>query len=489
MTRNIAGAADATSTGDEPPSSRGAEETPHRFWSEVKASIRLGGPLALGELGWMSTYIVDALMIGRLPHSALSISASSLGNTIYYAIAFFAIYLLNGLETFVAQAAGQGNRTESVRMLMQSMWIVLVGTPVVMLATLGLAALLPRFGTSPELHAETMRYLHALIWSTAPLMLYMALRRFLQSINRVLLVSASLITSGLVNWLFDWLLLYGHWHLPAMGIAGSGWATLVVRFWMLLLVVPGAVLAFRELQVWPSLRMLLPDVVRLRALLHIGWPSGVQFSLELGISTFMSILCARLGTTMLAAHQVTLDLNAFAFMVPTGLSYAAMIRVGQAAGRNSLQGVRRAANATVAVGLTYSSVAAIIFIALSHRLASAYTNDPHVVDVATPLLRLCALLILGDAAFVILESALTGLGDTRSPLVVSVACNWLIGMPAAYFFAFPMGHGVYGLWAGRAIASVTTGTAMTLWWQHRMRVQRRNAVTRDVSLLTPLHIR
>ncbi len=459
------------------------------FLAEVLRSLRIGGPLALGELGWMSTYIVDALMIGRLPHSALSISASSLGNTIYYAIAFFAIYLLNGLETFVAQAAGQGNRTESVRMLMQSMWIVLVGTPVVMGATLGLAALLPRFGTSPELHAETLRYLHALIWSTAPLMLYMALRRFLQSINRVLLISASLITSGLVNWLFDWLLLYGHGHLPALGIAGSGWATVVVRFWMLLLVAPGAVLAFRELQVWPTLRMLLPDPVRLRALLHIGWPSGLQFSLELGTSTYMSILCARLGTTMLAAHQVTLDLNAFAYMVPTGLSYAAMIRVGQAAGRNDLFGVRRSAAAPLLVALTYGATAALLFLTLSHRLAGLYTNDPLVVAQATQLLRLCAVLILGDATFVVFESALTGLGDTRSPLVVSIASYWILGMPAAYLFAFPLGHGVYGLWMGRAMSSALTALAMAAWWYHRMRVQASGRSTTKLNLLSPIQAR
>ncbi len=456
------------------------------FRTDVFAALRLGGPLALGELGWMSTYIVDALMIGRLPHSALSISASSLGNTIFYAVAFFAIYMLNGLETFVAQAAGQGDRTEGVRMLSQSMWIVLVGTPLVIATTLGFAALLPTFGTSAELYAEVQRYLHALVWSTLPLMLYMAIRRFLQSVNRVLLVSASLITSGLVNWLFDWLLLYGHGGLPAMGIAGSGWSTVVVRCWMLLMLLPGAVLAFRHMRVWPTLRMLVPDHTRLKALLQIGWPSGLQFSLELGISTYMSILCARLGTTMLAAHQVTLDLNAFVYMVPTGLAYAAMIRVGQAAGRSDLTGVRRNAAAPLMVALTYSATAAVLFLTLSHRLAGLYTNDPQVVAQATQLLRICAVLILGDATFVVLESALTGLGDTRSPLVVSLLGNWVLGMPAAYLFAFPMGHGVYGLWMGRAVASVVTGLGMAAWWYHRMQAQRSGRSTAKLNLLTPI---
>jgi hypothetical protein len=150
--------------------------------SELGFTLRLGGPLALGELGWMSTYIVDALMIGRLSNSPLAISASSLGNTIFYAIVFCAIYLMNGLETLIAQAYGQADETEGVLLLAQSFWLVLVGTPLVMVLSLGALWLLPHMGTPPEIVAETTRYLKPLVWSTAPLLTYMALRKYLQSI-------------------------------------------------------------------------------------------------------------------------------------------------------------------------------------------------------------------------------------------------------------------------------------------------------------------
>ena len=458
------------------------------FRAEIFSCMRIGMPLALGELGWMSTYLVDAFMIGRLPHSAASIAASSLGNTIYYAIVFFAIYLLNGLETFIAQAAGRGDKQECVRMLAQSMWIVLAATPVVMILTLAFGDLLPKLGVSQEIASATQDYLRALVWSTAPLMLYMALRRFLQSINRVALITVSLITSAAVNLLFDWVFLYGHWHMPAFGLAGSGWATVVVRCWMLLILIPGTLLALRRMRVLPRVAMLRPDGARLRALLRIGWPSGLEFSLELGISTFMSLLCARLGTTLLAAHQVTLDLNAFVYMVPTGLSYAAMIRVGQAAGRNDLVGVKRATNATLLLALGYGVIAAAVFLGFARHLASLYTTDGLVITSAVPLFWLCSILILADAAFVVLASALTGLGDTRTPMWVSVICNWGLGMPAAYILTFHMGYGVVGLWLGRAVASVSSGLLLTALWHYRMR-SLASPDTRPVSLLTPLSVR
>ena len=328
---------------------------------EIKYTARLGAPLALGELGWMSTYIVDALMIGRLPHSALSISASSLGNTIFYAIVFCAIRLMTGIDTLVAQSYGAGDRSDCERTLGQSLWFVLLGTPAVMLLTLGALHLLPHLGTPPEICAETGRYLHALIWSTAPLLAYMALRFYLQGIDRVLLVMISLVTSAAVNWAGDWALLYGHLGAKAMGIAGSGWATCIVRVYMMALLVIGIMLSRRNSPSPFSREMLLPRLDRLRILVRIGWPSALNSLTDLGGSTYLSILCARLGARLLAAHQVVLDLDAVVYMVPMGISWAALVRVGQAAGRNNVSQVRRSAQASILLTLGYIGIASCLF--------------------------------------------------------------------------------------------------------------------------------
>jgi MATE family multidrug resistance protein len=450
---------------------------------EVRRCIQLGGPLAIGELGWMSTYIVDALVIGRLHNSALAIGASGIGNTIYYGVVFFAIYLLNGLETIVSQAAGRGNRDECVRITAQSMWIVLLGTPAVMLLTMTAVHSLPMFGVSRELTDETIRYTRVLVWSTFPLMLYMALRRLLQSINRVAFISISLVTAGAANLLCDWLLVFGHWHLPALGLAGSGAATILVRLWMLAILMVGTLIALKQINVRPTVAMLRPDALRLKSLLQIGWPSGLQFSLELGISTFTTVLCAKLSTLAVASQQVALDLNAFVYMIPAGMSYAAMIRGGQAAGRNDITSVKRATNATLFATLSFTALTSALFLSIPHRLASLYTNDPHVVLAAVPLFHISALLVPMDALFVIQASAFTGLGDTRTPMWTSIVCNWVIGMPAAYYLGFPRGHGVLGLWVGRAIASFTSAGVLTFFWRRRIRLE---STTAAPSLVTPI---
>ena len=317
-------------------------------------------------------------------------------------------------------------------------------------------------------------------------MLYMALRRYLQSIDRVAAVSVSLVTAAGVNLLFDWVFLYGHLGARAMGVAGSGWATGVVRVWMLVLLAVATRHSLRQWRFQVSRLLLRPDWTRLKALLRIGWPSGLEYSLELGISTYLSILCARLGTVALAAHQVTLDLNAFVYMVPAGLSYAAMIRVGQGAGRNDLRQVRQSVRATLALAMGFSLVAAALFAGLAPVWAGLYTTDHAVVVAAVPLFWIAGVLQLGDAAFVIFISALTGLGDTRSPLVISVVCNWLVGMPTAYLLAFRFGHGLDGLWIGRGVGSLTAGLTVAVWWQWRMRRAQSGQDAGAVALLTPI---
>ena len=460
----------------------------------MKRTARLGFPLALGELGWMSTYIVDAMMIGRLPHSALSIAASSLGNTIYYAIVFCSIRFLTGLETLAAQAYGRGTqegKQESVHLFAQSLWFVALGTPLVMLLTLASIPLLSRFGVSAEIVSQTSQYLKALVWSTAPLLLYMALRRYLQSVNRVLLIAISLLTANVINWLGDYAFLFGHFGAHRMGIAGSGWATCIVRLYMLALLAAGFVLTSRKLRTPLTLAQLRPDFKRLRLLSRIGWPDALENITDLGFSTFMSIVCARLGATLLAAHQVVLDLDAFVYMVPLGLSYATVVRVGQSAGEQSVPGVRRSANASLLLGMGYIAIASLLFAGFPRLWAGLYTTDPAVIAAAAPVFLICGILQFGDAANVLFSAALTGLGDTRTPFLANTALYWILGMPLSYYLAFYTPMSLNGLWVGRGVAAILTGTAMAFAWRVRLRQVSGLSAKRlaPLTLLRPIRVK
>jgi MATE family multidrug resistance protein len=306
-------------------------------------------------------------------------------------------------------------------------------------------------------------------------------------VDHVVLVMVSLITASLVNWAGDWAFLYGHLGFHAMGIAGSGWSTVIVRLYMAALLVIAMLFSMRAHGEWPSFDLLHPDWRRLRLLFRIGWAPSVGSITDYGVSTCMSILCARLGTTLLAAHQVVLDLDAFVYMVPMGLSYATAVRVGQSAGRNSLPQIRRSAKASIILSAAYISIAASLFAGFPRFWGNLYTNDSTVVTAAVPIFLICGFLQLADAIGIIFLAAFTGIGDTRTPFFVNLFWYWAVGMPAGYWLTFGQGLSLRGLWAGRAIASFGSTITIALLWRSRLRRLEQPTLRHAISLFAPAH--
>ncbi len=439
------------------------------FGSELRLTGRLGTPLAIGELGWMSTYIIDAIMVGRMPHSALAISASSLGNSLFYAIAFAGVGLLFGLDTLVSQAFGRGDAEDGLFSLVQSLFVVAVCTPVVMLlATLAPPAL-ALLHVDPQIIAVTTTYMAALRWSAAPLLLYMAVRHYLQAIDRPGWVMISLLTANLVNWLCDWLFIYGHWGFRAHGIAGSGWATCVVRMYMLGLLVVSLGISLRAKPIRLRPNAWHPHPGRIRELYRIGWPIGLQQFGDLSLASFSTVLTSTLGITMLAANQVLIDLNAFCVMIPTGIQAAAAVRTGQGAGRSDGAQVRRAGLAGAAISGGAMLFASVLFIAAPRFWGSIYTNDPAVIAAAAPIFFICASYRVFDGIQMVLQGALRGMGETRLPFYASTGCTWLIGVPVSALLVFHYHMQLVGNWMGAVAMTFALFAIVIPAWYRRVR--------------------
>ncbi len=296
-------------------------------------TLRLALPLIIAEVGWMSMGIVDTIMVGRLPDSAVAIGATGLGQSLYHSVAIFGAGLLLGLDTFVAHAYGREDLNDARHSLVNGLFLALALTPVLMLAVSFWPPLMQHFGISAELVGPMRPFLRALNWGTMPLLAYFALRRYLQAMNVVLPIMFALVSSNLVNLVGDWALIYGHLGLPAMGITGSGWATCIARFYM------ASVLAITLL--WVESKPSLPkwtgavriDLHRVAALLKLGAPAATQILLEIGAFSAATALVARLGPVPLSGHEIALNCAALTFMVPLGISSAAAVRVGQQLGR------------------------------------------------------------------------------------------------------------------------------------------------------------
>jgi MATE family multidrug resistance protein len=204
---------------------------------DFRLTLRLALPLIMAEVGWMSMGIVDTIMVGRLPDSAVAIGATGLGQSLYHSVVIFGGGLLLGMDTFVAQAFGRDDLDDARHSLVNGLCVAFALTPILMLAVSFWPALMQRIGISVELVEPMRPFLSALNWGTLPLLAYFALRRYLQAVNVAHPIMFALVSANIVNAIGDWALIYGHLGFRAMGVAGSGWATCVARVYMALCLV------------------------------------------------------------------------------------------------------------------------------------------------------------------------------------------------------------------------------------------------------------
>ncbi len=431
--------------------------------------MRLALPLVLAELGWMSMAIVDTMMVGRLPYSAISMGAVSLGSAIFMVLALFGEGLLLGLDTLVAQAFGAGQREDCHRSLVNGVYLSLALTPILSVPIFLMPQFLRAIHVAPELANETVPYTNALTWGLFPLLLYFAVRRCLQAMNMVRPVAFALVTANLINALFNWILIYGKLGARAMGTVGSGWSTAIARIYMAAVLI-GYLFWYDHKHRTELLKTPVDiDLRRIKRLIALGIPAAMQFTLESGVFATVTALIARLGPVPLATHQIALNTVAFTYMVPLGIASAAAVRVGQALGRKDPHGAGLAGGTAIMIGAGFMTLAGLVLIALPEWIARIYTVDLNVIRNTSTLLAAGAAFQLFDGIQTVATGALRGAGDTRTPMICHFTAYWVIGLPLGAWLGFRRGWGALGLWIGLSLALILIGIVLLIFWRKTVR--------------------
>jgi multidrug resistance protein, MATE family len=427
----------------------------------------LAWPLALAELGWMAQGLIDLIMAG--PLGAAAIGAGSLANMLFYPIAICGTGVLLGMDTLVAQSHGAADARDCRKTLVNGVWLGLALTPPLIAIMLALIPLMRALGTNPRVLVQFEPYLRALIWSILPLLLYSAFRRYLQAVDVVKPVTFSLLSANLVNVVGNWVLMYGHWGVRAMGLEGSGWSTAIARLYMAAVLL-GALL-WHERATGRILTQISwrPDWARVRRLAALGLPAAGQIGIEGGIFAVVTVLVAKMDEVSLAAHSIAVNVVSTTFMVPLGISSAAAVRVGQAIGRKDMRGVALSGWTAVSLGGLFMGSAGLALSVLPREIVRVFSADPAVIASGAVLLEIAALFQLFDGFQVVTTGALRGLGDTRTPMLAHLAGYWVIGLPISYALCFHYGWGARGIWTGLSTALILIGATLLLVWRGRVR--------------------
>ena len=441
--------------------------------------LNLAVPVVVAEMSWVTMGTVDILMVRALGPSA--IGAVGVGSMLFLALAVFGIGVLLGLDTVIAQSFGAGQRDECHRWFVHGVVMsVMLTIPLTLVAWVAIARL-DLWGFDLTVLNLTEPYLRIVTWSVLPLLLYTAFRRYLQAMGVVKPTMVILLTANLVNVLANWMLIHGNLGAPALGVDGAGWATFISRSYLALGLL--SVVVWRDARTDYGLRRVswVIERSRLRQLLWLGLPAAMQVTLEVGVFSAASALAGRLAPVALAAHQITLNMASFTFMVPLGLASAAAVRVGHAVGRQDTYGANQAGWTAVMLGVFCMAFASAIFLLIPSRLMGLFTVDLTVVDLGVTLLFVAAIFQIFDGLQGVLTGALRGLGDTRTPMFLNLAGHWAFGLPLGYTICFVLGYGVVGLWIGLSAGLIVVSLLLLMVWGRRMTQLRENAFSRIVT--------
>ena len=439
------------------------------FRNELRPTLRMALPLVLAEIGWMSMVVVDTMMVGRLPRSAASIGAVSISSSIFVVFAFFAEGLLAGLDTLVSQAFGAGKREDCHRSLVNGVYLSVAITPILLLPIWFIPDYFERWGVDREVATLAVPYMRTLALGLFPLLLYFTVRRTLQGMNIVRPIAFALVSANLINFLGNYIFIFGKFGMPAFGVTGSGLATAFSRAYLAAVLV-GYLLWYDHRHRTELLNTpLQPDLQRLRTLITLGVPAGLQITAEVTVFALVASLVARLGAVPLASHQIALNTVAFTYMVPLGISAAAAVRVGQAIGRRDPRGAALAGNTAILLGGSFMACMSAVLLLFPRTIAHIYTFDEVVIRSTTAILAVGAAFQLFDGLQCVATGALRGTGDTRTPMICHFSCYWLFGLPLGIYLCFRRHWGVVGLWTGLSVSLILIGLLLLFFWRKKSR--------------------
>jgi len=411
---------------------------------DVRALVRLAVPIVAMQVGMMLMSVVDTIFVGHV--SARELAAAALGGLYTIGLFNFCLGVVWAVDPLVSQALGARDPAAAALGVQRGLVLAAVMGVVATVLCVPAEWVYRALREPPDVIPRAVSFVHISAPSLVPMLLFVALRQSLVAMKRTSALVAVVVLSNLLNAGLDWVLVFGHWGLPAMGAPGSALATTITRFLGLFALL---VIAWRALQ--PMLRPWRKEALALGPLLRtfqLGLPIGAQNSVEFTTFAAISVFAGWFGAEAVSGHQVAINLASLMFMVPLGIGSASSVLVGHAIGEQDMAHARRVAASALAVGAGYMALSACVLLALPGMFASAYTSVPGVVAVAALLIPIAGVFQVFDGLQVVSAGVLRGAGDTRAPLVSNVLGFWLVGMPVSLWLGFKGGLGVVGLWWG-----------------------------------------
>jgi MATE family multidrug resistance protein len=454
--------------------------------AEIRALARLAWPVATAQFGMVTLGLVETAVVGSEPGHAgvLDLGGGALGRTIAFTSLTGGRGTAFSLEALAAQAIGAGDPARAWRALETTLGACARVWAVCMVIAIASTFALVPFGIEEAVADRARTFLIAQGPGSALMLAFLCAKTFLQAHGKTRPAVIAVVAANIINVVACNLLVRGDdvlaaMHLPRLGIPalgalGAGIAASIASTVLAAIALVAATRQRAELG-RPSLALvagaepIATDPVPLREVLGLGLQIGFQILAEVGVFALVAVLAGKLGSDVVAAHQIALGIASFTYMGALGISGATAVRVGLAVG------ARRSARGPgflgIAMGGAAMCVPALIFALFPGAPIALFTHDERVTSIAVPLIRIAALFQLFDGVQAVAGGALRGAGDAKVPFLLNVVSYWLVGFPLALLLGFHFGLGARGLWWGLTAGLVSASILLSLRFRRLTRAR------------------
>ena len=442
--------------------------TPRTLLTEGRGTLILAFPLIFGQVSQMLVGLSDTLMIGRL--GVVPLAASTFANTILYLPLMLGIGMSMAVSIRVSQARGAGDTQMAREALRNGLLIAIIVGIVTVAIAFTVTPFFGYFGQEPDVAAAAGNYFLIVAVSMIPAIGCMTVKNHADAMNHPWPAFWIMLGGVALNVLLNWILIWGKFGAPALGLEGAGVATLIARC---------ATLAFmihwcrhsRTMHDWvPRHWFKRPDGPSIRSLVKVGLPASVQLLAEVSAFVAATIIIGTIGKVALASHQVAITCAATVFMVPLGLSMALTVRIGEAWGAKAHERLRPLVVSGWIMGACFTLCSALTVLFFPNVIAGWFVTEPEARALAATLLVVSAAFQFSDALQIISMGALRGLDDVHGPAWIAVFAYWVVSLPIGWWFAFRLDWGASGMWWGITIGLTVTAVLLgrRLWLRTRV---------------------
>jgi|TARA_B110000503_G_scaffold117257_1_gene177104 multidrug resistance protein, MATE family len=425
------------------------------YTKEFRYNLKLSIPVILGMLGHTFVAFADNVMVGQLGTAELA--AVSLGNSFVFIGMSLGIGFSTAITPIVAEADSSKNISDGKKAFKHGLILCTILSVILFGIILLLKPIMYYMDQPKEVVEFAIPYLNFVALSLIPLIVFQAMKQFSDGLSETKYPMYATILANIINIALNYLLIFGTFGFPKLGITGAAIGTLISRVIMVIFLwaIFKSKEKFKPYITNLNFRKIEKSIVD--KIVKLGLPSALQMFFEVAIFTSAIWMSGILGKNPQAANQIALNLASMTFMVGIGLGVAAMVRVGNQKGLSDFISLRRIAFSIFFLTFLIEIVFATIFIVFRNWLPSMYLGESHLLNtidnaevilIASKILLIAAFFQIFDGLQVVILGALRGLQDVKIPAFITFVAYWIIGFPICFYLGLYTPLKSVGIWIG-----------------------------------------